>query len=237
MKYPETLLDFSSAVPAGGVRQATVMMGGTLLVVIHRYAGSMPFTGADFSGTENFDAIALMFITAFVLFGVVPLLAVRFLLRERLDSFGLCVGDWKAGLKMVAVSYPFIAVALLLPAAWNPEMREFYPFDKAALYSWEAFTRLEIARVVLFYTAWEFLFRGFMLFGLEKSTGAWIAIAVQTIPSCLWHIGMPTGEIVSSIAGGFLFGIMAVRTRSIIWPFLLHCMIGITLDYFIVMTS
>lgn len=64
--------------------------------------------------------------------------------------------------------------------------------------------------------------------------GPWLAILVQTIPSCLWHIGVPTGELLSAIAGGILFGVMAIRTNSIVWPFIMHCLIGIVLDLFIV---
>lgn len=237
MNAHEKILDFRSLARTEGLRPAAVITAGTVLVVIHRYAGSPPFGPGQFAGTGNFDTIMLMFLAAFFLFGVVPALAVRPLLGEPLRSVGLRIGDWKAGMKMIAVAYPVIAVAMLLPAAYNPEIRDFYPFDKAALVSWGAFARVEVARIVVYYTAWEFLFRGFMLFGLEKPAGPWIAIAVQTIPSCLWHIGMPTGEIVSSVAGGFLFGIMALRTRSILWPLILHSMIGVTLDCFIVLTT
>jgi membrane protease YdiL (CAAX protease family) len=96
---------------------------------------------------------------------------------------------------------------------------------------------LEAPRGALFYTAWEFFYRGFMLFGLRRYVGDWLAICIQTIPQCLWHIGMPTGEILSSIAGGILFGIMALRTRSILWPMLLHFSIGVFLDLFIVLRT
>ena len=42
----------------------------------------------------------------------------------------------------------------------------------------------------LFMLAWEFLFRGYMLFGLEKSTGK-SAIFVQAIPFVLLHLEKP----------------------------------------------
>lgn len=237
MKVLHDLLDFRDTMPAGAMKPTVVMVGGTALVVVHRYVGSMPFSPEAFNGGGNSGALLLMFAAAFVLFGLLPALTVRMLFRERLADYGLRAGDWRTGMRMVAVSYPVIALAMLLPAAFNGEMRDFYPFDKEALASWGAFARLEASRVLLYYTAWEFLFRGFMLFGLTRATGPWIAITVQTIPSCLWHIGLPTGEIVSSIAGGFLFGIMAVRTGSIVWPLLLHCLIGLTLDLFIVLTT
>jgi len=234
---PGVLAEMRSLIPAGRARPAMVLIVGTLMVVISRHTGAVPFRGADFAGTGSIGSLLSLFLPTFLLFGVLPAAGVGVLFGGQWRSFGLCVGDWKAGLRLLAVSYPVIALALLLPAALTPEIRDFYPIDRTALVSWGAFARLEITRIVVFYTAWEFIFRGFMLFGVEKSAGPWIAIAAQTIPSCLWHIGMPTSELVSSIAGGILFGMMAVRTRSILWPFILHCLIGTTLDSFIVLTT
>lgn len=94
---------------------------------------------------------------------------------------------------------------------------------------------LEIPRILLFYTAWEFMFRGFLLFGLRPLLGDWMAICVQVVPSSLWHIGLPSGELFAAIAGGVLFGVMAVRTRSIVWPFVLHSLIGVGLDLMIIL--
>lgn len=110
------------------------------------------------------------------------------------------------------------------------------PVWLALAFSNSSILLVELLRGLLFYTAWEFFFRGFLLFGLQKDFGIWAAICIQTIPSCLWHIGLPTGEIFASIAAGILFGILAVRTRSILWAFLLHLLIGVGTDLFIVMT-
>jgi membrane protease YdiL (CAAX protease family) len=170
-----------------------------------------------------------MFLTAFLLLGALPALVVSGF-GERLRDYGVQLGDWKTGVKTILILFPVIAAALLYPASQTAEMRAFYPSDPRL-------APLEMARGALFYTAWEFFFRGFMLFGLRKYVGDWLAICIQTIPSCLWHIGCPTGEIVASIAGGFLFGLMAIRTKSIVWPFLLHFLIGVGLDVLIVVTK
>ncbi|MGA2623426.1 MAG: CPBP family intramembrane glutamic endopeptidase [Bacteroidota bacterium] len=218
------------------VKPTVIIILSTLLLTIDRYSGSMTFVPESFAGGSNFAGIFRMFAMAFALFALVPLSVVVFGFRESPKKYGLALGNWKRGVILTALLFPAIAVALLYPASQNAEMRAFYPLDKAALTSGVAFVRLELIRGILFYTAWEFLFRGFILFGLRPYVGDWLAICIQTIPSCLWHIGLPTGEIVSSIAGGLLFGILAVRTNSILWPYLLHCLIGIGLDFFITIT-
>jgi len=214
-----------------------ILLSTALLLTVHRYFGSMEFARSVFSAASSFDVTAYMFAAAFILLGAIPAAVVRFGFRHSLREYGLQWGNWRLGLTATAVLFPVLAGALLYPGSQTAEMRSVYPFDANAGSSLSAFLRFEAVRAILFYTAWEFFFRGFMLFGLRKYVGDWMAICIQTLPSCLWHIGMPTGEIFSSIAGGVLFGMMAVRTCSILWPLLLHILIGVALDYFIVMTS
>jgi membrane protease YdiL (CAAX protease family) len=58
-------------------------------------------------------------------------------------------------------------------------------------------------------------------------------VLVQTLASTLVHIGKPTGELYGAVAGGIVWGIVTFRARSI-WPaLLLHWLLGISLDYFI----
>jgi membrane protease YdiL (CAAX protease family) len=86
---------------------------------------------------------------------------------------------------------------------------------------------------LVYYLGWEFLFRGFMLFGLEGRCGAVLAILVQMIPSAIVHIGKPASESFAAIAAGLVFGYVAFRTRSILYPLLLHAIVGIGTDVFV----
>jgi membrane protease YdiL (CAAX protease family) len=219
------------------LKPVVILLLPAFLLTIHRYYGSIEFAEAYFPSFSRLHATYFMFSTAFFLLGFIPLTIVLFLFRESPKEYGIQFGDWKFGITAVLVLFPLIAGLLLFPSSFTPEMKEFYPFDKGAGNSVFAFLRLEIPRGLLYYSAWEFFFRGFMLFGLRKRMGDWLAICIQTLPSVLWHIGMPSGEIFASIFGGILFGILALRTRSILWPLLLHFLIGVGLDFFIVILS
>ena len=78
-----------------------------------------------------------------------------------------------------------------------------------------------LLNAALYMFAWEFLFRGYMLFGLEKSIGK-SAIFVQAIPFVLLHLGKPFLETLACIPGGFIFGYVAHRTRSFLPCFIIH---------------
>lgn len=237
MRTLSNLLFAPSLIDRREVKPTIILLLSALLLTVHRYFGSIEFFESNLALESGFPPVFFMFVSAFILLGCLPLIIIYAIFRESLNSYGVQLGDWKFGLRTTAILFPVIALGMLLPAAYTEEMRSFYPFDAEARNSLFSFIRLEVTRGMLYYSAWEFFFRGFMLFGLRQSVGDWMAICIQTIPSCLWHIGMPMGEIFSSIAGGILFGVLAIRTQSLLWPLILHFLIGAGLDFFIIIVD
>jgi membrane protease YdiL (CAAX protease family) len=218
------------------LKPTIILLISALFLTIHKYFGSIEFAKTNFNFTNSSAPAIFMFLTAFILLGVIPFFVIKYIFKEKFQNYGLILGDWQFGLRSVAVLFPLILILLLFPASQTAEMRNFYPFDKSINSFSFHFIWFQFLRAVFYYSVWEFFFRGFMLFGLRKYVGDWLAICIQVIPQCLWHIGMPSGEIFSSIAGGILFGLIALRTNSILWPLLLHFLIGFGMDFFIVIT-
>lgn len=214
-------------------KTTVILLLACLLPTLHRYFCSPGLDSGLLAWQGDFSHTIVMFACAFLLFGLLPLAIIHFYFRESLADYGLRIGDWRTWLPVTVILFLIIAAAMLYPASKTEAMRSFYPFDKSATDA-VGFIRLQLFRGLLFYSAWELLFRGFILFGLKNKLGDWTAICIQTIASCMWHIGFPAAEILSSIPAGILFGMMAIRSKSILWPFILHYFIGITLDFFIV---
>ena len=53
---------------------------------------------------------------------------------------------------------------------------------------------------------------------------------MQTVASTLVHLGKPLPETLAAIPFGLLFAVLAVRGRSLVWPILLHLVIGLSTD-------
>jgi len=216
------------------LKPTVILLLATILPVIHRTYGSIEFAHRRFLLMNDFEAVLYTFFSAFFLMGIAPIVVILIIFREPLSDYGFNLRDWKKGLFMTSLLLVLIGVLFVYPSSQNQEIRNFYPLDKESGDSLFVFLRLQLFRGMFFYSAWEFFFRGFILFGLRKYTGNWIAICIQVIPSCMWHIGMATPELFSSIFAGVLFGILAIQTCSIFWCFLLHYFIGIVLDIFII---
>ena len=145
-----------------------------------------------------------------LLYFVVPMLVILFVFRERPSSFGFQLGDWKAGLIITLV-----AIVLIAPVLWfvgrGVAMSEYYDQQLAGL-PWNTFLDL---------FGWEFLFRGWILFAYARRFGP-EALWLQAVPFALAHLGKPEVETLSTIFGGFVFGWVGFRTRSFIYPLLIH---------------
>ena len=81
--------------------------------------------------------------------------------------------------------------------------------------------------------AWEFIFRGFLLFGLKDKFGEG-AILLQMIPFTIFHFGKPEIETISCIITGIYFGYVAYRGKSF-WPaYIIHLFLNLCNKAFIV---
>ncbi len=146
-----------------------------------------------------------------VLYLLIPLFFVRVVFRENPKDFGFTPGDWKAGILLTLGAIVLIAPILWLVSRGDGGMRAYYESQVAGL-PWSTFLDL---------LGWEFFFRGWLLFGYSRKFGA-EALWLQAVPFALAHVGKPEVETLSTIFGGFAFGWVAWRTKSFLYPFLIH---------------
>jgi len=212
-----------------------ILLSAPVLLTIYRYHAYPGFftSNFDFGIPADQNLSINQFIRFFGLFFVLPAMYVKFIMKKSLKDFGLGPGDYKTGLKILATLLPVIAVVLYFTSQM-PDVRSEYPLAKSLIQNQSHLLLYEVAYVVFYYIAWEFYFRGFLLFGLKDRFGVINAILIQTISSCLVHIGKPEGEIIGSIIVGIIFGFLAWRTKSIWYVVFLHALIGVLTDLYII---
>jgi membrane protease YdiL (CAAX protease family) len=148
----------------------------------------------------------------FFLYLVIPLAFIIIVLRENPKEYGFQLGDWKAGLALTGIVILIAAPILWVTTKGDPGMQKYYEWLLGPGLPKHAFLDL---------IGWEFIFRGWLLFAYARHYGA-DALWLQSVPFALAHIGKPEIETLSTIFGGFLFGLVAWRTKSFIYPFLIH---------------
>lgn len=149
---------------------------------------------------------------------VLPLALIILILRENPALYGFQIGDWKAGLIFTVIGW--IATFIIMYfVAQTSDFKGYYASQARPLLQLSINTGLDLI-------GWEFLFRGLLLFALLPVCGPY-AILIQAIPFTIAHIGKPELETLSCIFGGSIFGLIAWRTRSFLYPFLIHWFLAI----------
>jgi membrane protease YdiL (CAAX protease family) len=151
----------------------------------------------------------------FVLEFIIPVAVVVLAWREDPRRFGLTLGDWRRGLPIAIAGIAIMAVVIWF-VAQQPDFRSYYAETVAGRPTW----RLVVDTGVDLF-AWEFFFRGWLLWGLGRKYGS-DAIWLQVIPFALMHVWKPQIEQLSTVVGGAFFGILAWRTKSFLYGWLLH---------------
>lgn len=177
----------------------TITIVSTLLLLVDRYRGIF--------GVKYWDRV--------LLYLFIPILVTILVFRQNPRNYGFQFGDWKLGL-----AYTLIGIAVMAPVIYflghgNASMQRYYD-DYVVGLPWT--TLLDLF-------GWEFFFRGWILFGYARKFGP-EALWLQAVPFALAHIGKPEIETLSTIFGGFAFGWVAWRTKSFLYPFLIHWFIG-----------
>jgi membrane protease YdiL (CAAX protease family) len=178
---------------------ATVTIVSTLLLIVDRYY--------TFTAHKYWDRLILYF--------AIPLLLTLILFRQNPKEYGFSFGDWKLGLTYTALGILAMTPVIYYLGSGNAVMKAYYENFLPGL-PWTTFLDL---------IGWEFFFRGWILFAYVRKFGH-DALWLQAVPFALAHIGKPDIETLSTIFGGFAFGWVAYRTKSFVWPFLIHWFIA-----------
>jgi hypothetical protein len=157
-------------------------------------------------------------LSSLLLYAVLPLLVTVVVLRKNPLGFG-----WGPGHIRFWGWHVLGALAVIAPilyfSAREPSLQAYYRkagFDLAG-YGWQTF---------LYLLGWEYIFRGFLLFGLKDRLRE-TSILIQVVPFVLLHIGKPELETLSCIFTGAYFGYVCYRGNSF-WPaFIIHVFINV----------
>jgi len=210
-----------------------VLIFATVILILFHENGNSSFFRQHFAryfGPSSFGSLYPAFYwfgCSFLVLGLIPLLVGRFGLKQPVRDWGLGLGDWKTGLQFAGAAY-LLFLPILVYVSSSPEFQAKYPLFAAASKSWWHFALFELSYAIYF-IGWEFIYRGFMLFGLEPKLG-YYAVFISTIPFAIMHFGKPQSETLAAVGAGVILGYLALRTRSFWYGWLLHAAIAFTND-------
>ncbi len=196
---------------------AIVILAATALVLVQAFLGTRAFFRthiADAFDPENHAILgwAWWFSWQGVTGFIIPIIILLAAFRWSPAKAGIGLGDWKLASLIALLYIPLVAIGTWYLSA-DPAFRMQYPHLRQAAFDWELFL-IYHALFLLYWIGWEYLWRGFVLFGTAPAIGPVLAIVVQAMPFALLHATKPPAEAFLSILGGVLLGALVWRCRS-----------------------
>jgi membrane protease YdiL (CAAX protease family) len=219
-------------------RVPIVSIGASTFLIIYHYQGQPSFFDVLFLGrfllnpAKELYPHLYSFGAAFLLLGVLPAIIVCALWNEGPSDWGLALGQKKLTSSIVSVALFIIMLPVLAYASKLPLIMAWHPLSRLAAWHQKALIIYEIA-LFLYLVGWEFFFRGFLLFGLNKKFGDG-AIFIQSVPYAIMYLGRPQIEALGAIPAGIALGYLASRSGSVWYGIILHWTCALTLDLFVI---
>ncbi len=210
------------------------------------YPGVDIYSRASLLHFVPWDREIISFFAGVFLVVIIPVFIIKFGFKQNLSDYGL--GLPPKGKRMLGTMV-FLTLTLfcILPfyiASNDKSMQEVYPFYKN-LHSFSKFIIYELTYFP-FFVAIEFIFRGYLLFGLagvkdfeiENAGGGTpgqfyfyrYAILIQMLSYTAWHLGKPFPELWGTPVWGLAAGVCTFAVRSI-WPATFsHWILNVFLD-------
>lgn len=192
--------------------RTTILIAVTVLAVIFDF--SRTFIPDDLIQYDRNPGMQrLQALDRLVLYALGPLLVIVAAFRDSPTRYGVRLGDWRAGASLALVGCA-VMTPIVLWFASQPDARSYYAP------SWSDLPDVLVTNAIDLVSA-EFLFRGFLMFGLIRALGP-IGVLIATVPFALSHLTKPELELISTLGGGLLYGWLAWRTGSIVWGAAAH---------------
>ncbi|MFQ5823293.1 MAG: CPBP family intramembrane glutamic endopeptidase [bacterium] len=192
------------------------------------------------------DHELISFLGGMILLVMIPILIIKLGFKQPISNYGLGLPP-KGRRALAGITFLLLTV-ISLPAFWigahSASMREVYPLYNS-FSNWGAFVLYELTYLPFFIVI-EFIFRGYLLFGLAgvrddeiKLGGGGFpgvfyfhkyALLIQMLSYTAWHLGKPIPELWGTIFWGLFAGATAFAIRSL-WPIIIsHWLLNVFMD-------
>lgn len=183
-------------------------------------------------GTEKTKVQWVLFerLIGVLFFGIIPLLTVYFIYDDGIQSYGISSTNLLLSMYWILGLSPL----LILMNYFNSTKE-----DNLAMYPQIRKSEWNLQLVILSAVSWtayllayEFMFRGYLLFVSVKYLGVWPAIALNIAIYALVHVPKGIKEALGALPLGIVLGIITIKTGNIWVAFVVHVVLALSNEWF-----
>ncbi len=222
VKSPDTMNDFNQ----NELKVTAVIAGTIIFFFIYYYLAYSNFLSdkisvKKFGEKKEITVFFVRKILGFLLLGIVPAIIYYTLIGQTTETFGLTLQDFISNLKTILILVLLIIAVVYLQQKINPGFMTL----QMDLNGWNSHRFvLDGIGWIIYLTAYEFLFRGILLFESYRSFGFWPAIAVNTAIYSAIHMVDGKEKAVGALVFGTVACYFTLHFETILYSdFYAHC--------------
>lgn len=167
--------------------------------------------------------------TGVLFLGIIPALIGLTLLHKTSVDFGIKAANFLPTLFWILGLSAFL-IPMNIIFARKPGNLKIYPQIRAIEWTIKLIL-INVFTWAAYLLAYEFLFRGFLLFPCERILGYWPAILINTAIYAFVHIPKGMKETLGAIPFGILLCIITFNTGTIWAAFFIHLILALSNDF------
>lgn len=214
------------------LRITIILFGALAFFYIYYYSAHSAWIKTRFKNPNSQNEITYFLvrkITGFLVLGLVPGLLYFLFLKPEYSFASYFDGPFGSSSIIILILAGIIILMTYINQKSNPDRSSLQMKIKewnASIFSIDAFGW------ILYLLAYEFLFRGILLFECNNSFGFWPAIAINVTIYSAIHMINSKGEAIGALIFGTVASYFALQQGTILIPVIMHIALSLSSDYF-----
>jgi membrane protease YdiL (CAAX protease family) len=187
------------------------------------------FNKAGFSFTQT-NRVFFQRILAFVVFGIVPALIIIFIFKSSLNQFGLIFQTGFSSFLLILLLGGLLILISRVHAKSNANL-EIYPQIRTKEWNYSLLV-LSAFSWMMYLFAYEFMFRGFLLFTCINELSIVAAILINVTLYALAHLSKGKREFFGAMPMGIILCAISIYYKSFLPAFWIHFCLAISNEWY-----
>jgi len=180
--------------------------------------------------TARIRLVLLHRLSGVFLFGLLPFFVITIVFKSPIDKFGFLLQFRNESLPWI-FGLGLIIVLINKFAAKSQKNLSVYPQIRAKEWNFQLIV-LSTLSWMAYLLAYEFMFRGFLLFSCVQNLSLISAITINVILYSLAHLPKSIGETIGAVPLGIIFCLLTFHFGTI-WPaFWIHCFMALSNEWY-----
>jgi membrane protease YdiL (CAAX protease family) len=168
-------------------------------------------------------------LTGVLFFGLVPLIMIIFIIKVGLFQYGFSSGNFKSSLYWILILSPIVIILGFLNRK-KPDNLAMYPQIRKKEWNIQLIC-LSALSWMAYLLAYEFMFRGFLLFASLQYVDTWPALSLNVAIYALVHVPKGYKEAFGAIPLGIVLVIASISTGNILVAFVVHSVMALSNEW------